>query len=150
MSSLPRLLLAAHGTESAAGARTTAAIVSAVGRERPTIAVSLGFLDVASPSLASALDALDGPVVVVPLLLSTGYHVQSDIPAVVAGRPDVRVARHLGPDRLIIDALVDRLGRSDAVSTALIGIGSSRVEARADFDRAAGLLGERLGRRVSV
>jgi sirohydrochlorin ferrochelatase len=150
MSSAPRLLVTAHGTESDAGSATTAALVAAVAAARPAVPVSLCFLDVVSPSLADALDALDGPVVVVPLLLSTGYHVQTDIPAIVSGRRGVRVARHLGPDPLIIDALVDRLGPSPAVSTALIGIGSSRAEARADFDVAAVLLGERLGHDVAV
>lgn len=150
MSSLPRLLLTAHGTESAAGSATTAALVAAVAAARPDVPVSLCFLDVAAPSLAEALDAVDAPVVVVPLLLSTGYHVQTDIPAVVSDRPGVRVARHLGPDPLIVDALIDRLGRSAAVSTALVGVGSSRPEARADFDAAAGLLGARLGRAVTV
>lgn len=145
----PRLLVAAHGTRSAAGSATTAALVAAVAAARPDVPVSQCFLDVAAPSLADALDALEGPVVVVPLLLSTGYHVQSDIPAIVAGRPAVRVARHLGPDPLVIDALLDRLGPSSE-STALVGIGSSRAQARAEFDVAAALLAIRLGHPVTV
>lgn len=150
MSSVPRLLVAAHGTRSATGSATTSALVAAVGAARPSVPASLCFLDVASPSLADALNADHGPVVVVPLLLSTGYHVQTDIPAVVAGRRDVAVARHLGPDPLVVDALVDRLGPSDAVSTVLIAIASSRAEARLEVESAAGALGVRLGHRVTV
>jgi sirohydrochlorin ferrochelatase len=150
VSAEPHLLIAAHGTQSAAGSATTAALVAAIAAARPNVSISLCFLDVATPSLRQALDATSGPVVVVPLLLSTGYHVQTDIPAIAAGRPEVRVARHLGPDPLVISALVDRLGPAPATSTVLIGIGSSRAAARADFDVAAGLLSSRLGRAVSV
>jgi sirohydrochlorin ferrochelatase len=150
MGERPGLLVAAHGTEVAAGSVTTAALVAAVRAARPELSVSLCFLDVAAPSLTEALDAAGGPLVVLPLLLSTGYHVQTDIPAVVANRPWVRVARHLGPDPLIVDILVDRLGSSTAAATALVGVGSSRPEARAELDEAAQLLAARIGRPVTA
>lgn len=150
MGERPGLLVAAHGTEVAAGSATTAALVDAVRAARPELPVSLCFLDVAAPSLAEALDAARGPLVVLPLLLSTGYHVQTDIPAVVAERPDVRVARHLGPDPLVVDALLDRLAPSAGSSTALVGVGSSRPEARAELDEAARLLSLRIGRSVTA
>ena len=148
MGERPGLLVAAHGTEVPAGAATTAALVDAVRETRPDLPVSLCFLDVAAPSLTEALDAARDPLVVLPLLLSTGYHVQTDIPAAVAGRPGVRVARHLGPDPLVVDALVDRLGPSTAATTALVGVGSSRPEARAELEEAARLLSVRIGRSV--
>jgi sirohydrochlorin ferrochelatase len=99
--------------------------------------------------LPEALTALPGPTVLVPLLLSTGYHVQTDIPAAVAGRADVRIARHLGPHPLLTDALMDRLpsGPADVV---LVGSGSSRPEAAGELAAAAALLGDRLGRAVPV
>jgi sirohydrochlorin ferrochelatase len=146
----PTLLIAAHGTASAAGSATTTALAAAVAAARPGLPVRLCFLDVVQPSLSAALDGLAGPVVVVPLLLSTGYHVQSDIPAVVAGRPDVRVARHLGPDPLVVDALADRLGTGGARSTLLVAVGSSRAAARAELHEAARLLAGRIGRPVEV
>lgn len=150
----PRLLIAAHGTESPAGSATTAALTRAIAAARPDVPVSLCFLDVAEPSLAEALDLEPGPTVVVPLLLSTGYHVQSDIPAVVAGRPDVRVARHLGPDAALVEALADRLaearGERPPASTVLVGIGSSRSEARDELDECARRLSHRLHRDVPV
>src|SRR5438132_276944 len=83
---------------------------------------------------AAALDATPGPTVVVPLLLSTGYHVLTDIPGIVSGRADVRVARHLGPDPRIADMLAERLAdarRGTPASTVLVGAGSSRPEAAA-------------------
>ncbi len=150
----PTLLVAAHGTKSQAGSATTAALVAALAAARPDVDVSLCFLDVAEPSLADALRVQSGPTVVVPLLLSSGFHVLTDIPAVVAGRPDVRVARHLGPDPLVIEAVFDRLAAArgpDAVATTvLVGAGSSNPAAAAELRTAASRLAERLGRPVSL
>lgn len=145
----PRLLAVAHGTASAAGAATTEGLVRAIRAARPGVTVDLCFLDVVEPRLTGVLD--DRPTVVVPLLLSTGYHVQTDIPAAVAAHPNVRVARHLGPHPLLIDALVDRLGPvGPDGSVVLVGAGSSRPEAAAELDATGRLLGERLGRDVAV
>lgn len=148
------MLIAAHGTRSPEGLATTRALVAAVAAARPAVPVSLCFLDVAAPSLAVSLDALgSASVVVVPLLLSAGYHVETDIPAIVSGRPSVRVARHLGPDRLVISAVASRLAAvssGTAASTVLAAIASSRSSARAEVDAAAELLASVLGRPVSV
>ena len=149
----PRLLLVAHGTRSAAGMRTIHGLAEAVRAARPGPLVELCFLDVAAPSLADAL-ARPGPTVLVPALLSTGYHVQSDIPAAVASRDDVRVARHLGPHPLLTAALADRLRTArrgaPAKSTVLIASGSSRPEAAAELAEAADLLTGELGRAVTA
>lgn len=150
----PALLIAAHGTESRDGLATTHAITAAVAARLPGLAVSLCFLDVATPSLAEALDAATGPVVVVPLVLSSGYHVRADIPAVLAGRTDVRVTPHLGPSPVLADVLAARLREAaagrEAAATAMVAIGSSREQARAEVAAMAGLLGERVGRLVHL
>ena len=144
-----RLLVVAHGTASAAGSTTTARLIDAVRAERPTVAVDLCFLDVAPPRLPDVLD--DRPTVVVPLLLSTGYHVQTDIPAAVAPYPAARIARHLGPDDRLVTALLDRLGPVPAgARVVLAGAGSRRPEARTELDETAGRLAERLDRDVAV
>ena len=148
------LLIAAHGTVSTAGSATTRALAAAVGAERPGLRVELCFLDVAAPTLAAALDSIEGPVVVVPLLLSAGYHVTTDIPAVVASRPGVLVAQHLGPDPLIIEAVAERLddarGSLPIGSTALAVVGSSRSSAHDEAQAAGWLLSHRLGREVTI
>jgi sirohydrochlorin ferrochelatase len=147
------LLLAAHGTRSAAGSATTAALAAAVQAARPDAAVELCFLDVARPSLADALDALaDRQIIVVPLLLSAGYHVNTDIPAVVAGRANVRVARHLGPDPAVVEAVAQRLAEAgDADGPVLMAaVPSSQPSARAEVDAAAAGLTTRLGKPVQV
>jgi sirohydrochlorin ferrochelatase len=140
----PRLLVVAHGTASAEGSATTARLVDAIRASRPDVPVDLCFLDVVEPRLADVLD--ERPTVVVPLLLSTGYHVQTDIPQAVAGHPAVRVARHLGPDPLLAEALHDRLPRAphDGM-VALVAAGSSRPDAAADLAGMARLLADRIG-----
>lgn len=147
------LLIAAHGTRSRAGSATIAALARAVAAARPHVPVSLCYLDVAEPSLRSALDGMSGQsVVVVPLLLSAGYHVTTDIPTVVAGHRQVQVAPHLGPDPAVVAAVADRLveaGGPDA-SILLAAIASSRSSARHEVDRAAAALADRLGRPVRV
>jgi sirohydrochlorin ferrochelatase len=150
----PRLVVAAHGTASAPGRATLARIVAAVRAERPGLDVGLCFLDVAAPSLRTTLAASTAPTVVLPLLLSAGYHVRTDIPAVVAGRDHVSVAGHLGPDPDIVTALADRLaearGATQPRTTVLAGVGSSRASAREEVEQAAALLSARVNRPVSV
>jgi sirohydrochlorin ferrochelatase len=154
MADMPALLVAAHGTTSGAGSATTAALVAALAAARPDVAVSLCFLDVAAPRLRDALPVHPGPTVLVPLLLSTGYHVLEDIPTAVDGYPQVRIARHLGPDPLVIDALVDRLAAvretTAVTTTVLVGAGSRNPAAAEDVAQAADLLAARLGRSVMV
>jgi sirohydrochlorin ferrochelatase len=144
----PDLLLVAHGTRSAHGTETTRALAEAVAAQRPDVRVRLCFLDVGDPTLDAALAQTQVRTVLLPALLSTGYHVLTDIPGALAGRPDVRVARHLGPDPLLATALADRLaeagGPADA-STLLVAAGSSRSEAATELAEAAKLLSSRLG-----
>ena len=150
----PRLLLVAHGTRSAAGSLTTQRIAAAVAAARPELRVDLCFLDVAQPDLATALAAEpELPTVVVPVLLSTGYHVERDIPNTVADFAQVTVARHLGPHHLLARALVDRLGEAGGragVDTVLVGAGSTRPAAAVELDEAGRLLAEQLGADVLV
>jgi sirohydrochlorin ferrochelatase len=146
------LLIAAHGTRSTAGRATTRRVSDAVAAARTDLTVRLAYLDVARPSLQEMLTAASEPTVVVPLLLTAGYHVLTDIPAVTGASRRVRVAGHLGADELVIDALVDRLrevaGSRPARSTVLARVGSSRAEADADARVAVDLLARRLGRDV--
>jgi sirohydrochlorin ferrochelatase len=147
------LLVAAHGTRSEAGTTTIRCLAAAVRAQRPSLRVELGFLDVGQPSVREVLTGDLGPVVVVPALLSSGYHVLTDIPQLVAGQPATRVARHLGPHRLLSDAISDRLsearaGRAPADTIALVGTGSSHPDGAADLVAAAADLAQRTSRRV--
>jgi sirohydrochlorin ferrochelatase len=145
----PALLAALHGTRSPAGLTTARALISRVAALRPDLDVDLAFLDVATPLLGSRLAASSGPVVVVPVLLSAGYHVVDDIPSTASAR--ARVARHLGPDPVLTRVLGERLvdaGGEDADTVALVASPSRRASAAADLADAAGDLASMLSRPV--
>ncbi len=147
------LIAAAHGTRSAAGLATMHRLIDLVRESRPGVEVDLCFLDVLEPSLRHRLQSAAGPAVVVPVLLSAGYHVADDIPSVVSAHSRVTVARHLGPHRLITDALTDRLDEacaSDADVVALVGSPSRHPLAGADLAEASADLARALGRPVRV
>ncbi|MFI7153274.1 sirohydrochlorin chelatase [Nonomuraea sp. NPDC050022] len=151
---MPTLVLAAHGTRSAAGERSLAALAAAVRRARPRQRVELSYLEISSPLLADVLPTVPGPVVVVPLLLAGGYHVHIDLPNVVAEhRPDALVAPPLGPHRLLTAALARKLARAGLgpADTVILGAaGSSDPAGLADVRAAAHLLAVRLGRPVTA
>lgn len=151
----PALLAISHGTASPEGQAAVAALVAAVAERMPEVTVRLGHVDVQQPDVAASLDALpDGrPVVVVPLLLSAGYHVRVDLTKQTAGREGVTIAPALGPDPRLVDTLLARLapcavGPDDSVVLAVAG--SSDDRANDDCRTAAAMLGERLGREVPV
>ncbi|MGK4585038.1 sirohydrochlorin chelatase [Kitasatospora sp. HPMI-4] len=159
----PTLLAVAHGTRDPAGAAVYRRLLARVRALRPGLRAELAHLDLVGPSLEEALAGLRGRVVLVPLLLGTGYHVRVDIPAVLAAAPraEVSIAPALGPDPLLAAALRDRLAEAgwdcDRPSVAarpdcrapravvLAGAGSGDRAANAGTARMARLLQERLG-----
>ena len=82
-------------------------------------------------------------VVVVPLLLTSGYHARVDIPTMVQGVDGVVVTAALGPDRAIARALLRRLeaaGVADSEDVVLGAAGSADEDALRDVEEAAALL----------
>lgn len=151
----PALLAISHGTSSAEGQAAVAALVAAVAARLPDVTVRLGHVDVQQPDVAASLDSLpEGePVVIVPLLLSAGYHVRVDLKKQSAGHDGVTIASALGPDPRLVDALLARLeplgiDPDDAVVLAVAG--SSDERANADCRAIGTMLAERLGRDVTV
>lgn len=138
--SSPLLLAVAHGTANPDGLAEIRRLINIVRTKRPELAIELCWLDRAEPKFADLLPTLAGPVVVVPVLLSTGYHVKVDITAVVGDRPDTAIAAQLGPDRRITKVVFDRLmaGRnSDGRDVVLFAAGSSDPEALAQLTAVA-------------
>ena len=155
MTTAPALLAISHGTSSPAGQAAVSALVDAVAQRLPDITVRLGHVDVQQPDVAASLDAIpEGvPVVIVPLLLSAGYHVRVDLIEQTAGRDGVVIASALGPDPRLVDALAARLrplapAADDALVLAVAG--SSDDRANDDCRATAAMLGARLGREVAV
>ena len=144
----PVLVTVAHGTRDRAGVAEIERLAELVRLARPDVEVRLGWLELASPLLAELLPAITGPVVVAPLLLSTGYHVKIDIASVVGGRPDTAVARQLGPDPRITAVVWERLREAGGVPAAgavLLASGSSDPEAAENLAVAADQLAEQAG-----
>src|SRR5699024_2858886 len=120
VTSLPSLGLTSHGTSSTLGQALIAALADAVTedlRARGLVdEVMLGHVDVQDPGVDEVIDRLpsDRPVVLVPLLLSPGYHVHVDLAEAVAGagERDIRLAPTLGPDPRLARILAQRLARA--------------------------------------
>ena len=111
------------------------------------------WVEARDPQLADALAAVTGPAVVVPLLMSVGYHLRVDIPAAIGSRPDTVLTAALGPDPQAVDAMADRLrharaGHEPAEHTILVAAGSSDPDALDDLAAAVALLEAELGRPV--
>lgn len=152
----PVLLACAHGTRDPAGQSAVAALVAAVRTALPDVTVVDTWVDVQEPDLAARTAELAGhDAVVVPLLLSAGYHVFVDMARAVKGTPRHRVAAALGPDSGLARIMARRLaeavrdsggpaaGPSDRI--VMVAAGSSDPRAGEDCERTANLLAEELG-----
>ena len=149
------LVAVAHGTADPRGIRVVHDLVREMARQRPELPISLGFVDLLTPALPSlvrriATDADDA--VVVPLLLSSGYHVYVDVAAEAQRYPDqVHAAAALGPDPVLVEILADRLGDLSRVDqVVLAAAGSSDPRALDDCETTAKLLAQRVDRPVHV
>lgn len=152
----PALVGCSHGTSDPVGRRVVRALLDDVRAARPDLEVLEAFVDVQRPSVADVVADVvaDGPdeageAVVVPLLLSTGYHVGVDIARAVeqggaAGRSCAAAA--LGPDPRLVDILVDRLaevGTRSFDTVVLAAAGSSSPGAARDVAEVAAALRRR-------
>jgi sirohydrochlorin ferrochelatase len=148
----PTLLAVAHGSRHSAAQETIGVLAGQISRLAPPLRVRVAFVQHAEPRLPAALAAAGPNTVVVPLLLSTGYHLTTDL-AGAATAIGARLADPLGPDPLLVTALAGRLaeaGVPDGTPVVLAAAGSSDPAAAADAAVQARLLGERLNAPVSV
>jgi sirohydrochlorin ferrochelatase len=140
---------------------TIAALVRQVERLAPVLDIQMAFVQHAEPLLADALDAAGPDVVIVPLLLSTGYHLTTDIAgaataidsAITASGSGPRIAGPLGPDPLLVTALTGRLaeaGVPEGTPVVLAAAGSSDPQAADEVQAQANLLARELGAPVVV
>jgi sirohydrochlorin ferrochelatase len=160
----PALVGISHGTSSPDGRRAVRGLhdaVSAAIAERftdaPPPSVRLGHVDVEQPDVPAALASLEPgePAVVVPLLLSAGYHVHVDLTEAVGAetsRPVV-LAGALGPDDRLAGVLLRRLreaGLRDDDRVVLAVAGSSDVRAVEDCRDMAERLAVASGREIAL
>jgi sirohydrochlorin ferrochelatase len=145
------MIAVAHGTRSPAGRRTMAQVRLAIAEQRPDLEVVAAYVDVHKPALTDMVARLRStgrPMVVLPLLLSTGFHLRVDIGEAVGLAPGLaRAAGPLGPDDALIDVLVQRLDEAGAGprdALVLAAAGSSDPVALAQVqDTAVRLSGRR-------
>lgn len=159
------LIGTSHGTDDPAGQAAVRALLDGVRAARPELDVREAFVDVQQPEVDEVLagavrDA--GSAVVVPLLLSTGYHVRHDIAQAVAaidasGEGVAVAAEPLGPHPLLVDILADRYAAAEAAHgpfrpddvVVLAAAGSSVAAAATAVEEVTSALAQRLGRPVT-
>ncbi|MFF4268651.1 sirohydrochlorin chelatase [Streptomyces sp. NPDC001536] len=150
----PALVVVAHGSRDPRALSTVRTLLDKVRALRPGLPVHLGHIELNEPLLPDTLAALgDREAILVPLLLSRGYHVKRDIPEMAAAtRVHARVAAPLGPHPLLVEALHARLveaGWEDSAragsAVVLAAAGSRDPESKVDTGRTAQLLSDRLG-----
>jgi len=140
----PALVAVAHGTRDPAGPEVIGGLLAAVRRRLPGVDVIGAWVELVNPGLDEVMSRIGQPAVVVPLLLSTGYHIMTDVPAAAAlSRAPVHIAAPLGPDRHLARAMTARLREAGALwgdAVVLAAAGSTDPAGLADGERAAGLL----------
>jgi sirohydrochlorin ferrochelatase len=127
------LVLAAHGSTDPRFGEVLTSLAAMTRELRPALEVRIGFLEHGPPALA---DVTNPDCVVVPVLLTNGYHVHIDIPTKAGGV----IAAPLGPDPRLATVLAQRLraaGWRGETPLVLAAAGSADARARADARRAA-------------
>ncbi|MFT4263428.1 MAG: CbiX/SirB N-terminal domain-containing protein [Nocardioides sp.] len=154
----------AHGTRHETGNAVAAELTRLAGG-RLGLESTTTYVELCRPLFADAIAATPGEVVVVPLLLSRGYHVAVDLPkALLAGGEaplggrggptrEMVLAPPLGPHPLLARAQASRLIDAGAVPgdpVVMIAAGSRDPRAAEDLAGAADLLTGIWGARVRV
>ncbi|WP_404593806.1 sirohydrochlorin chelatase [Paenarthrobacter histidinolovorans] len=151
----PVLIACAHGTRNAEGQAAIRRVMAEIGELRPGLRVVEAYVDVQEPELGGVVEGLpEGTAaVVVPLLLSTGFHIKVDVPKAIKSRPEVVAARPLGPDPRLAELLATHLraaGLQEDDGVLLAAAGSSLPDGSVDSEEQARLLGELLPNKVRV
>ncbi|MGN6442003.1 MAG: sirohydrochlorin chelatase [Arthrobacter sp.] len=141
----PIMIACAHGTSNTQGAAEVNALRAAIAELRPGLDVREAYVDVQQPDLVDVVAGLPegDPAVVVPLLLSVGYHVKVDIARAVKSRPGSAAAAPLGPDPRLAQLLDRRLreaGTTDNDVIVLAAAGSSNPNAAVSVEELLGQL----------
>lgn len=139
------LVTVAHGTRHAAGNEVARQLTTLAG-DLLGVARLSAYVELCDPLLTDVMSEIAEPAVVVPLLLSTGFHMLTDLPdAVERASVPVALAPSLGPDPLLARAQVARLvaaGAEPGQDVLMVAAGSRDRAAVADLERARDHLAE--------
>lgn len=139
------LVLAAHGSVDPRFAAVVEELAALLRAARPALEVRIGYLDHGVPIES----VTDESCVVVPLLLSRGFHIRQDIPPRAAGT----VTPAIGPDARLVAVLAERLreaGWTQEEPVVLAATGSSDPQALGDVHQIAAALAACLDIAVSA
>lgn len=140
----PALIGLAHGSRDPRAAVTIAQVMAATAALRPGLIAVPAFLDLASPDLLAAVEAVQAQddaqeAVVLPLLFTEAFHATVDVPDAVATAADatgvtLTLGSILGMGPEVLQALTGTaaaagIGPDDAI--LLLAVGSSRAPANA-------------------
>ena len=140
------LIACAHGTNNVAGQQRINEVRANIAALCPGVKVLEAYVDVQQPALPDVVASLadDVQAVVVPLLLTVGFHVQVDIAQAVESRRQTFAAAPLGPDPRLA-----KLGvLPDGWGVVLAAAGSSRPEAAEQIEVLAADLAVRRPERI--
>lgn len=158
----PVLIACAHGTRVREGRDVVREMLTDL-TEQVDAPVREAYVDVQAPAVADTVAAVCTPAestreqaqpeaVVVPVLLSTGYHVQHDIAAAVRGRTAVATGP-LGPDPRLAVIMHQRLveaGWCSGEAVVMAAAGSSDPAGIAMVEQMRDLLARQLQQEVSI
>ena len=139
-------MLVAHGSTDPRFSAVVEEIAAGVRGLAPHLDVRVGYLEHGPPHVT---DVVEPGAVVVPLLLTAGYHVRVDLPAQAA---DVVITGAVGPDPRIAGALTQRLREAGYAGgpVTLAAAGSADQRALDDVTQAASQLADVLGEPVAA
>lgn len=153
-SSAPRLVTVAHGTRVPSGNLVASAITARAARRMGRLRSQTSYVELCGPSFGDVMSDNQAPAVVVPLLLSTGFHVKQDIPGAIAASPATALlARPLGPHPLLAEVMCLRLraaGAHPGDPVVLAAAGSNDPDTAYDLAAAGRMLQARWGAPVRV
>lgn len=133
---MSRLVTVAHGTRLTAG-NAIAADLTAQASALLGAPATTSYVELCAPIVNDVLAGSSEPTVVVPLLLSTGFHVKVDIPAAVHGsRGPAALTRPLGPDPVLACVQRRRLlkaGARPGGPVVMVAAGSNDPDAVPDL-----------------
>jgi sirohydrochlorin ferrochelatase len=142
---MTRLVTVAHGTRSGEGNAVALELTRLAGAALGVTSVT-SYVELQEPLLADALKQSAEPTVVVPLLLSRGYHTRVDLPEALAAAPGpAGLTVALGPSAALVEAQVARLveaGGTPGQPLVLAAAGSNDPIAAEDLRAAADLLAQ--------
>lgn len=147
------LIACSHGTVHSEGRAAVSGLVQALRREAHHREVVSAYVDVQEPSIDDVVRATSGRRIILPLFLSSGFHVNFDIVRASGLDSMVSAAPALGPDWVLAEIGVRRLfeaGAGPEDTIVLASAGSSDQGALYDVSKAARLLSAVWGGRVHV